>query len=141
MHTLPLQLRFNDVDMMGHVNNAVIMEFFDLGKSCYFADAGIPVTPEEGDFCVMVVHVEVDFHSQIHWLDKVAVTSQVSHWGNKSVQVTQQVVNVDTGKPCATCRTILSGYSRSARTSAPIPEAVKARVTRYDQGLELPSNK
>lgn len=41
MHTLPLQLRFNDVDMMGHVNNAVIMEFFDLGKSSYFADAGI----------------------------------------------------------------------------------------------------
>ena len=43
MHTLPLQLRFNDVDMMGHVNNAVIMEFFDLGKSHYFADAGLPV--------------------------------------------------------------------------------------------------
>ncbi|MBQ9587257.1 MAG: acyl-CoA thioesterase [Bacteroidales bacterium] len=133
MHTLPLQLRFNDVDMMGHVNNAVIMEFFDLGKSSYFADAGIPVTPEEGDFCVMVVHVEVDFHSQIRWHDHVAVTSQVSHWGNKSLQVTQQVVNTDTGLPCATCRTVLSGYSRSARSSAPIPDAVKQRVQLYDQ--------
>lgn len=132
MHTLPLQLRFNDVDMMGHVNNAVIMEFFDLGKSTYFADAGIPVTPDEGDFCVMVVHVEVDFHSQIHWGDQIAVTSYVSNWGHKSLRVKQQVVNTATGQPCATCQTVMSGYSRSAAASAPIPDEVKERVQRYD---------
>lgn len=133
MHTLPLQLRFNDVDMMGHVNNAVIMEFFDLGKSHYFADAGIPVTPEEGDFCVMIVHFEVDFQSQIHWHDNIAVTTCVSHWGNKSLQVTQQIVNTDSGLPYATCRTVMSGYSRSAAASAVIPEDIKQRVIRYDQ--------
>ena len=132
MHTLPLQLRFNDVDMMGHVNNAVIMEFFDLGKSKYFADAGIPVTPDEGDFCVMVVHVEVDFRSQIHWGDQIAVTSVVSNWGHKSLRVKQQVVNTATGQPCATCQTVMSGYSRSAAASAPIPDEVKERVQRYD---------
>ena len=133
MHTLPLQLRFNDVDMMGHINNAVIMEFFDLGKSCYFADAGIPVTPEEGDFTVMVVHFEVDFHSQIRWGDSVAVTTAVTHWGNKSLQVTQQIVNTVTNKPCATCLTVMSGYSRSAATSAVIPGEIKERVRRYDE--------
>ena len=132
MHTLPLQLRFNDVDMMGHVNNAVIMEFFDLGKSCYFADAGIPVTPDEGDFCVMVVHLEVDFHSQIHWRDNIAVTTYVSNWGNKSLRVKQQIVNVDTGQPCATCSTVMSGYSRSSGKSAQIPSDIKARVEKYD---------
>ncbi len=133
MHTLPLQIRFNDVDMMGHVNNAVIMEFFDLGKSHYFADAGIPVTPDEGDFCVMIVHFEVDFHAQIHWHDHIAVTSAVSHWGNKSLQVTQQIINTDTNQPCATCRTVMSGYSRSRAASAPIPDDVKQRVMAFDQ--------
>ena len=136
MHTLPLQIRFNDVDMMGHVNNAVIMEFFDLGKSHYFADAGIPVTPEEGDFCVMVVHLEVDFHSQIHYNDRIAVTSEVTHWGNKSFQVTQHVVNLDSGKPCATCHTVMSGYLRSTATSATIPEEVKERVRQYDSSTK-----
>lgn len=133
MHTIDLQLRFNDVDMMGHVNNAVIMEFFDLGKSCYFADAGIPVTPDEGDFCVMVVHVEVDFHSQIRWHDKIAVTSCVTNWGNKSLRVKQQIINTDDGTPYATCSTVMAGYSRSAAKSATIPEEVKQRVTNYDQ--------
>ena len=132
MHTLPLQIRFNDIDMMGHVNNAVIMEFFDLGKSHYFKDAGIPVTPEEGDFTVMVVHVEVDFLSQIRYEDRVEVRSHVSRFGNKSVEVMQQVVNTTTGLAVATCKTVMSGYSRSARTSAAIPEEIKARVMTYD---------
>ena len=132
MHTLPLQLRFNDIDMMGHVNNAVIMEFFDLGKSNYFSEAGLPVRPDEGDFCVVVVHVEVDFHSQIRWQDHIAVTTQISNWGHKSLRVKQQVINSDTGEPCATCSTVMSGYSRSTGTSAAIPEEVKARVMRYD---------
>ena len=132
MHTLPLQIRFNDVDMMGHINNAVIMEFFDLGKSQYFAAAGIPVTPEEGDFTVMVVHIEVDFHSQIHWHDQIAVTSCVSNCGNKSLRVKQQIIDTVTGKPYATCSTVMSGYSRCAAASAVIPEEIKTRVQRYD---------
>ena len=31
-HTLPLQLRFNDIDLLGHVNNSVYFSFYDLGK-------------------------------------------------------------------------------------------------------------
>ena len=133
MHTLPLQIRFNDIDMMGHINNAVIMEFFDLGKAHYFADAGIPVRPDEGNFCVMVVHLEVDFHSQIRWRDSIAVTSFVSNWGHKSLRVKQQVVNTVTGQPYATCTTVMSGFDRATGTSAVIPDDVKARVQRYDE--------
>ena len=32
-HTLPIQLRFNDVDKFGHVNNTVYFSFYDLGKT------------------------------------------------------------------------------------------------------------
>ena len=118
--------------MMGHVNNAVIMEFFDLGKSTYFSESGLPVRPDEGDFCVIVVHVEVDFHSQIRWNDNIAVTTQVTNWGHKSLRVKQQVINLDTQQPCATCSTVMSGYSRSSSSSAVIPDEVKERVIRYD---------
>lgn len=36
-HSLPIQLRFNDVDKFGHVNNTVYFSFYDLGKTEYFA--------------------------------------------------------------------------------------------------------
>ena len=127
----PIQLRFNDIDQMGHVNNAMIMEFFDLGKSEYFTAVGVP--PEEGEFTVMVVHVEVDFTSQIKWRDNVHVVTHVDHFGTKSLSVKQQVVNSDTGTVCATCRTVMAGYSRSTSTSAVIPNTIKEAILRYEE--------
>lgn len=131
MHKTPIQLRFNDIDQMGHVNNAVIMEFFDLGKSEYFTAIGLP--PEEGDFTVMVVRVEVDFHRQILFHDHIHVTTSVDHFGNKSLAVKQQVINTATGEACASCRTVMSGYSRTTHQSALIPDTIKERILRYEE--------
>ena len=130
MHSIPIQIRFNDIDQMGHVNNSIIMEYFDLGKARYFHDAGIPVIPEEGDFCVMIVHIEMDFKSQIRFHDDPIVTSQVTHWGNKSFELTQRVLI--NGQVAAECRNVMAGYCRSTRTSAPIPDDIKERVRQYD---------
>ena len=131
MHKTPIQLRFNDIDQMGHVNNAVIMEFFDLGKSEYFTAVGLP--PEEGEFTVMVVRVEVDFLKQILFHDHIHVTTSVDHFGNKSLAVKQQVVDTTTGEACATCRTVMSGYSRATHRSALIPDTIKERILRYEE--------
>ena len=131
MHITPIQLRFNDIDQMGHVNNAVIMEFFDLGKSEYFTAIGLP--PEEGEFTVMVVRVEVDFHKQMHYHDHIHVTTLVDHFGTKSLAMRQQVVDSETGEPFATCRTVMSGYSRTTQKAAVIPDTIKERILRYEQ--------
>ena len=129
-HTLPIQLRFNDIDMMGHVNNAVIMEYLDLAKSYYFAAAGIPVTPDEGDFTVMIVHHDIDFRRQIHIKDRVEVQTQTTHIGNKSMELTLRVMA--NGELACECRRVKSGYLRSTGTSAAIPAELKMQVLRYD---------
>ena len=122
----PIQIRFNDVDQMGHVNNAVIMEYFDLGKEAFLAERGLP--PEEGDFTVIIVHYEVDFQRQIHFHDRVHVSTTIERIGNKSLTVMQQVVDSANGDVCATCRTVMSGYCRSTGTSAVIPDDVRQRL-------------
>ncbi len=35
-HRLPVQMRFNDIDMLGHLNNSVYLTFMDLAKARYF---------------------------------------------------------------------------------------------------------
>ena len=126
MHSLPIQIRFNDVDQMGHVNNAVIMEYFDLRKSTCFSAAGLP--PEEGDFTVMIVHLEVDFVAQIHYHDRIEVLTHVVRFGTKSLTVEQQVVLSDSRQVCAKCTTVMSGYLRSEKRSAAIPDEVRQRL-------------
>ena len=125
MHSIPIQIRFNDVDQMGHVNNAVIMEYFDLGKSSFFSSLGIK--PEDGDFTVIVVHLDVDFLSQIHFRDALCVHTGVTRIGNKSLHVLQHVIKSD-GTVCATCRTVMSGYSRPTGTSAVIPDGFRTLI-------------
>ena len=49
-HTLPIQLRFNDVDKFGHVNNTVYFSFYDLGKTEYFASVCPGVDWEKDEF-------------------------------------------------------------------------------------------
>lgn len=128
MHTTPIQIRFNDMDQMGHVNNTVIMEYFDLGKEAFFSAHGLP--PEKGDFTVMIVHYEVDFQSQIGFHDTIHVETGIERFGTKSLTVMQRVVNSDSGTVCATCRTVMSGYRRSTRSSAPIPDEVREWLSR-----------
>lgn len=133
MYRTPIQIRFNDVDLMGHVNNAVIMEYFDLGKSNYFAEAGLP--PESGDFTVMIVHFEVDFHQQMHSRDEIAVETRTARFGTKSLHIEQQVVRKEADgswTPCATCHTVMAGYSRKLQQSAPVPEEVKEQIRQFD---------
>ena len=128
-HIVPLQVRYNDVDQQGHINNAVTMEYFDLGKSLYFESVGISVTPDS-DFTVLIVHYDVDFVGQMHFHDRMEVCTRLERLGNKSVTLCQEV-RVD-GTPCVVCHTVLSGYSRSSRKSAPIPDDVKARILAYE---------
>ncbi len=128
MHTTPIQIRFNDVDQMGHVNNAVIMEYLDLGKDAFFSGHGL--SPTKSDFTVMVVHYDVDFKAQIHYHDSIAVTTEVERLGNKSLTVMQRVVNTETDTVCVECRTVMAGYRRSTRSAAVIPDEVRAWLSR-----------
>ena len=57
-HTLPIQLRFNDVDKFGHVNNTVYFSFYDLGKTEYFASVCPGVDWEKTG--IVVVHRRTD---------------------------------------------------------------------------------
>lgn len=128
-HIIPLQVRYNDVDQQGHINNAVIMEFFDLGKSHYFETVGISVTPES-DFTVLIVHYDVDFVGQMHFHDHMEVCTRMEKLGNKSITLHQEVRSE--GKTCVSCHTILSGYCRSTQSSAVIPDDIKEQIRRFE---------
>lgn len=128
MHITPIQIRFNDVDQMGHVNNAVIMEYLDLGKDAFFSGHGL--SPTKSDFTVMVVHYDVDFRAQIHYHDRIQVETEIEKLGNKSLTMMQRVVNTETNVVCVECRTVMAGYRRSTTISDVIPPEVREWLMR-----------
>lgn len=128
MFVTNIQIRFNDVDQMGHVNNAVIMEYLDLGKDAFFSGHGL--SPTKSDFTVMVVHYDVDFKAQIHYHDRIHVETEIEKLGNKSLTMMQRVVNTETNTVCVECRTVMAGYRRSTTSSEVIPDEVREWLMR-----------
>ncbi len=83
-HTLPIQLRFNDVDKFGHVNNTVYFSFYDLGKTEYFASV-CPGSRLGKKIGIVVVHIEANLVKQIFASDHIAVQTAVSKIGTKKL--------------------------------------------------------
>jgi acyl-CoA thioester hydrolase len=133
-HTLPIQLRFNDVDKFGHVNNTVYFSFYDLGKTEYFSYVCPDVDWEKEG--IVVVHIEVNFLSQIFGGDHVEVQTAVSEIGNKSFHLLQRVVDTDTQEVKCECRSVMVCFDLVNHESVPMPQKWVDAICAYE-GREL----
>jgi acyl-CoA thioester hydrolase len=133
-HTLPIQLRFNDVDKFGHVNNTVYFSFYDLGKTEYFSYVCPGVDWEKEG--IVVVHIEANFLSQIYGADHIAVQTAVSEIGNKSFHLVQRVVDTDTNEVKCECKSVMVCYDLQKHESMPMPQAWVDAICSYE-GREL----
>jgi len=124
-HTLPIQLRFNDVDRFGHVNNVVYFQFYDLGKSDYFATVCPNV--DWSLIGIVAVHVTADFLSQIRGTDDIAVQTAVTAIGTKSFTLAQRVIDRQTKEVKCVGTSVMVTYDLRNQESIPLrPEWVEA---------------
>lgn len=130
-HTLEVQIRFNDIDALGHVNNAVYMEFFDLGKAKYFTAANNgPVDWRTAN--IVVANVNCNYLAPIFFNEAVAVQTQCIYVHDRSVKLLQQLINVATGEVKCQCVVIMVGFDVKNGVSAPISDEWKMRLTEYE---------
>ena len=131
-HEVPLQIRFNDIDLLGHLNNAVYIQFVDLGKSRSFQD----VMPEGVDWRhinIVVANINCDFFAPTYITEPIAVLTTITHMGEKSFALEQRIVNSDNGEVKCIAKTIMVGFDMTTGKSAPIdPKWVEA-LERYEQ--------
>lgn len=130
-HSVELQLRFNDIDMFGHVNNAIYLQYFDLGKLRYFSEAIGPDFAEQG-FTAVIVNINCDFFAPAVLSERLAVLSAVVHIGEKSLVLEQRIINVDTDEVKSVCRTTMAGFDPLTLCSAPIPGNIRAALEQYE---------
>lgn len=129
-HTLPIQLRFNDVDKFGHVNNTVYFCYYDLGKTEYFASVCPHVKWDEVG--IVVVHIDADFMSQIYGSDHIAVQTAITEIGTKSFHLLQRVINTENGEVKCVCRSIMVTFDLLKHESMPLKEEWVEAICAYE---------
>ena len=132
-HVLPLQIRFNDVDKFGHVNNTVYFQFYDTAKTDYIATVCKGVDWER--LAIVVVKIEAEFVSQIKGNDHIAGRTRIVKIGNKSFHLEQDVIDSDTHEVTSRCLSVMVLYDLKRQQTIPLPDEWRKAITDYE-GLE-----
>lgn len=129
-HTLPVQIRFNDVDKFGHVNNTIYFQFYDTAKTDYIAHVCPNVDWEKE--AIMVVHINTDFLSQIIGECKIGVRTATSRIGNKSFDLIQEVYDTDTNEIKCTCTSVMVAFDLEKHQSMVLPRRWIDAINKFE---------
>lgn len=129
MHSeVKIQMRFADVDRLGHVNNVNLMHYYDLGKNDYLDKVigGNAVSFEREGFIMAATNAS--YIEQVKPNENIAVRTKLEKVGNKSFTLYQQIVNADTGHVKSECRTVMVTFDFIGQESIPIPGSWRVKM-------------
>lgn len=132
-HVIPLQIRFNDVDKFGHVNNTIYFQFYDTAKTDYFASVCKGVDWER--VAIVVVKIEAEFLAQIKADSHIAGRTRVVKIGHKSFHLEQDVIDTETQEIKSRCLSVMVLYDLERHETMPFPDEWRRDICRFD-GLE-----
>ncbi|HEY6161742.1 MAG TPA: thioesterase family protein [Bacteroidia bacterium] len=133
-HKTPIQVRFKDIDALGHVNNANHLSYIELARVHYFNDAvGMNINwSEEG---IILAKATIDYKMPILLNDKVFVYTRCSRTGNKSFDLEYAVVKEENGKDVllATATTVMVCFNYRTGSTMLLKEEWKNKMLDYEK--------
>jgi acyl-CoA thioester hydrolase len=118
----PIQIRFADVDKLGHVNNAMYLSYIELARLDFFtAVAGKINWETEG---IILARVEIDYKIPVLLEDKLYVKTWCSRLGSKSFDLTYSIFTKNNGEEMekAIAVSVLVCYNYAEGKSMTMPE-------------------
>jgi acyl-CoA thioester hydrolase len=133
-HKVPIQLRFKDVDKMGHVNNANYLTYIELARVRYFED----VVGFDGKWSeqqgIILARVEVDYKQPVFLHDSIAVYTRCSRLGNKSFDLSWIIAREKQGREeiVAQGLAVLVCFDYVKNETIEIPATQRQRLQQYE---------
>lgn len=106
--TIPVDVRFNDVDGMGHVNNALYLTYLEHCRMRFFTE--VAGSKSERDFPFILAHAALDYKSPIKMNAQPQVKMWTSRIGGKSWDFDYEIKDRKTAVVYATGKTVQVAY-------------------------------
>jgi len=120
-----IQVRFADIDIMGHVNNAVYLSYFENARMHYFKH----LIGENWDWNkdgIILLKNEVQYIKPVLMNDSPEIKITVEHIGNKSFILSYDLQVAGETK-CIGSSTLV-GYDNSQHKSISIPDKMRKQL-------------
>jgi acyl-CoA thioester hydrolase len=131
-HKTPIQIRFRDIDHLGHVNSAVYFSYFELSRIHYFnALMGKDSRSYWAEVSIVVAKIEMDYKQQIILSDTIYSYVWVSRIGTKSFDMTFSLFKEINGEEVELARGMATLVCINLKTNQTvlIPELWKEKMT------------
>lgn len=123
----PVQVRFSETDMFGHVNNTVPIIYFEFARIEFLKELGLMQLWLEGgsELFPVVADMQVDYTQQVYFDEKLDVFVKVASIGRSSIDVHYWIVN-EKGETCFTGRGAMVQISKKTGKGHPWTDNEKA---------------
>lgn len=128
-HLVPLQTRWADNDVYGHVNNVVYYEYFDTAINRYLIEAG-GLDIEHDSAIGVCVESQCRYLQSIAFPDPIEAGVAVTKLGNSSVRYQVGIFKSGEPEPRAEGYFVHVFVDRAARRPTPIPQRLREALER-----------
>ena len=127
VNTITMPLRWGDMDAYGHANNTVYFRFFEEARIVWLASLELG-GPEEPTGPV-IIKTSATFLKELNHPATVEVKTYADKAGNTSLDPSHLLTDVETGAVYAEGYAKIVWFDRKTRSSAPLPETLRALAT------------
>lgn len=110
-HTLTV--RFRDLDLFGHVNNAVYLTYLEEARIAFMTHTGIR-NWQDRTRSTIVAHIDIDYRAPAKLGDTLRLQLSVSRIGNRSFTLRYDVAHAETGTRIAEAGSVQVCYNFEA---------------------------
>jgi acyl-CoA thioester hydrolase len=132
----PRSVEFRDVDVAGHVNNAVYLTYLENARIAYLCE----VLGDEFayEISLILAHISVDFRAPARFPEALDVAARVTRIGTKSFDMEHEVRGED-GRLVLEASSVLVAYDYAANEPIPVPDDWRKRLETYEERSSVPS--
>lgn len=127
--SLEQRVVFRDVDMMGHVNNAVYATYFETARLEYlYTIAG----DEAGALPLILAEITITYKSPAFLRETLKIGVRVAEVRNSSFIMEGEIRERGTGRLVATSRAAVVHYDYAEQRAKPLPQEWRERFARVE---------
>lgn len=132
----PIDIRFRDLDALGHVNNVVYMTYVEQARVRYFDDV-FGNRHDWDEWGVLLARTEINYLQPLLFKDIAKCGLVCVSIGRKSMEYHFKIFKTVDGKDIEVANgvNILVSFNHNDNASIPVPEVWKNAVLAYEDGL------
>lgn len=140
-HCISIEVRFGDLDAMGHVNNAKYLTYLETARIRYVHEVCAPHT-NWSELGMILAKVVIEYKAPLLYDDQVELYTRVSRIGNKSFEIEHVVMRTadDQSEVAALGTTTLVSCDYQQKRTIPVPDSWRERILAYEPALSTLTN-